>query len=138
MPPVARETLANWYRAADVVTVPSYSESFGLVAIEAQACGAPVVAAAVGGLPTAVGDAPECWSTGTTRTLVARRSNGCSTTTRTALAAVACGLAHATGFSWERTTSRLLESMPRRAPRAPVRPRSRRQPRSANRPLALP
>jgi D-inositol-3-phosphate glycosyltransferase len=39
-----------------VVTVPSYSESFGLVALEAQACGTPVVAAAVGGLRTAVRD----------------------------------------------------------------------------------
>jgi D-inositol-3-phosphate glycosyltransferase len=38
------------------VAVPSYSESFGLVALEAQACGTPVVAAAVGGLRTAVAD----------------------------------------------------------------------------------
>ncbi|WP_427383933.1 D-inositol-3-phosphate glycosyltransferase [Janibacter sp. G56] len=56
-PPVSRADLAQWYRAADIVTVPSYSESFGLVAVEAQACGAVVVAADVGGLPTAVGDA---------------------------------------------------------------------------------
>ena len=44
------------YRAADLVAVPSYNESFGLVALEAQACGTPVVAAAVGGLVTAVRD----------------------------------------------------------------------------------
>jgi D-inositol-3-phosphate glycosyltransferase len=39
IPPVERATLAQWYRAADLVTVPSYSESFGLVALEALACG---------------------------------------------------------------------------------------------------
>ena len=55
-PPSDRRTLADWYRAADVCVVPSYSESFGLVAVEAQACGTPVVAAAVGGLRTAVAD----------------------------------------------------------------------------------
>jgi D-inositol-3-phosphate glycosyltransferase len=53
-PPVSRPVLADWYRAADVVAVPSHNESFGLVAIEAQACGTPVVAAKVGGLRTAV------------------------------------------------------------------------------------
>ncbi|MFL6100207.1 MAG: D-inositol-3-phosphate glycosyltransferase [Actinomycetales bacterium] len=55
-PPVSRAELAGWYAAADLVAVPSYSESFGLVAVEAQACGTPVVAAGVGGLRTAVAD----------------------------------------------------------------------------------
>ena len=55
-PPVSRTELADWYRAADVVAVPSHTESFGLVAVEAQASGALVAAANVGGLRTAVGD----------------------------------------------------------------------------------
>lgn len=55
-PPVDQDRLADWYRAATVLVMPSYSESFGLVAMEAQACGTAVVAAAVGGLPVAVDD----------------------------------------------------------------------------------
>ncbi|GAA3372794.1 D-inositol-3-phosphate glycosyltransferase [Streptomyces sannanensis] len=55
-PPVGQDKLADWFRAASVLVMPSYSESFGLVAIEAQATGTPVVAAAVGGLPVAVRD----------------------------------------------------------------------------------
>jgi D-inositol-3-phosphate glycosyltransferase len=48
--------LSTYFRAADVCVVPSHSESFGLVALEAAACGVPVVAAAVGGLTTIVQD----------------------------------------------------------------------------------
>lgn len=54
--PQPHELLSSYYRAADVCIVPSRSESFGLVALEAAACGTPVVAAAVGGLTTLVDD----------------------------------------------------------------------------------
>jgi len=54
--PQRHELLSTYYRAADVCLVPSRSESFGLVALEAAACGTPVIAAAVGGLTTLVDD----------------------------------------------------------------------------------
>jgi len=54
--PQAHHMLSTYYRAADVVVVPSRSESFGLVALEAAACGIPVVASAVGGLLTIIDD----------------------------------------------------------------------------------
>ncbi len=53
---VDQATLATYLNLASVCVVPSYSESFGLVALEAEACGTPVVAARVGGLPTIVKD----------------------------------------------------------------------------------
>jgi D-inositol-3-phosphate glycosyltransferase len=56
VPPVVQSVLADWYAAATLVCVPSYNESFGLVAVEAQAAGTPVVAADVGGLSTVVRD----------------------------------------------------------------------------------
>jgi D-inositol-3-phosphate glycosyltransferase len=54
--PKPHHILSSYYRAADVVVVPSRSESFGLVALEAAACGIPVVATAVGGLLNIVHD----------------------------------------------------------------------------------
>jgi D-inositol-3-phosphate glycosyltransferase len=56
VPPKPHHLLSSYYRAADVVIVPSRSESFGLVALEAASCGAPVVASNVGGLSTLVVD----------------------------------------------------------------------------------
>ncbi|MEA2556556.1 MAG: D-inositol-3-phosphate glycosyltransferase [Actinomycetota bacterium] len=55
-PPQTQRRLADFYSAADVVLVPSRSESFGLVALEAQACGTPVIASSVGGLRYVVQD----------------------------------------------------------------------------------
>ena len=89
VPPVARPALAQWYRAADLVVVPSYSESFGLVALEAQACGTPVVAAAVGGLPTAVGDSGVLVDGHDTGDLDATPSTRCWSTPRGAAASAA-------------------------------------------------
>jgi len=66
--PQAHHMLSTYYRAADVVVVPSRSESFGLVALEAAACGIPVVASAVGGLLTIIDD-------GETGYLVPRRDS---------------------------------------------------------------
>jgi D-inositol-3-phosphate glycosyltransferase len=54
--PVAHHELPYFYSAADVCVMPSYSESFGLVGLEAQACGCPVVAADVSGLRSVVRD----------------------------------------------------------------------------------
>jgi D-inositol-3-phosphate glycosyltransferase len=53
---VPHERLTLYYSAADVVAVPSFYESFGLVAVEAMACGVPVVASRVGGLTSTIGD----------------------------------------------------------------------------------
>ncbi|MBV8463754.1 MAG: glycosyltransferase, partial [Acidimicrobiales bacterium] len=56
VPPRPHELLSTYYRAADVCIVPSRSESFGLVALEAAACGVPVVASDVGGLRSLIDD----------------------------------------------------------------------------------
>ncbi|MEU4239323.1 D-inositol-3-phosphate glycosyltransferase [Actinoplanes sp. NPDC026619] len=109
LPPQTGDNLAALYRCADLVAVPSYNESFGLVALEAQACGTPVVAAAVGGLVTAVRDGvsgmlvdghdPRDWAHALDSLLAAPRH-------RAALSEGA--VAHASGFSWDRTAEGLL------------------------------
>ncbi len=111
-PPSDRRRLADWYRAADATVVPSYSESFGLVAVESQACGTPVVAASVGGLRTAVaagrsgllvpGHAPDDWAAHLRRMLTPERDR------------LARGArAHAEGFSWDTTAAGLIASYTR-------------------------
>lgn len=109
LPPQSRADLVNVYRAADLVAVPSYSESFGLVAIEAQACGTPVVAAAVGGLPVAVRD-------GVTGALVHGHDIDDwaaaidDVLQRDPVALSRAAVAHADGFSWAHTVDALLDS----------------------------
>jgi D-inositol-3-phosphate glycosyltransferase len=109
-PPSSRERLAQWFRAADLTVVPSYNESFGLVAVESQACGTPVVAANVGGLPTAVNDGvsgvlvdghnPADWAR-VIASLLADPNR---------LAAMRVeARAHAENFGWEATTEALLD-----------------------------
>jgi D-inositol-3-phosphate glycosyltransferase len=56
VPPTSRAQLVKWYQAATVCVVPSYSESFGLVAIEAQACGTRVIGSSWGATPDLLGD----------------------------------------------------------------------------------
>jgi D-inositol-3-phosphate glycosyltransferase len=108
--PVTQHRLAEFYRAADVVVVPSHNESFGLVALEAQACGTPVVAARVGGLRTAVADGvsgllvdghePRGYAAALDRLLADRAE-------RERLSAGAA--VHARRFSWDRTAEGVLQ-----------------------------
>jgi D-inositol-3-phosphate glycosyltransferase len=107
-PPCPQAELADWYRAATVVLTPSHSESFGLVALEAQACGTPVVAASVGGLRTVVRHGhsgvlvdshdPAHWAQAIRRLVTAPRR----------LQALSRGaLRHASAFGWSATVDRL-------------------------------
>jgi D-inositol-3-phosphate glycosyltransferase len=108
--PQPHDRLATIYRAADLVLMPSWSESFGLVALEAQACGTPVVAAGVGGLLHAVGDGttgallanhqPDCWADTVAQLLSNPRRLA-------AMGAAAARFAGANG--WDRAAAHLLE-----------------------------
>ncbi|NCZ72688.1 MAG: D-inositol-3-phosphate glycosyltransferase [Actinobacteria bacterium] len=110
LPPVAHDDLSDWYRASDLVCVPSYSESFGLVALEAQACGTPVVATAVGGLRTAVADGisgllvdghdPRAWSATISRLLLEPEKR---------LLFSMGAIEHASHFGWDSTARGTLD-----------------------------
>jgi D-inositol-3-phosphate glycosyltransferase len=109
-PPVDQATLADWYRASDLTVVPSYNESFGLVALESQACGTPVVASAVGGLRTAVRD-------GSSGVLIEGHNPGDWAHVISALMddprrlehLREGALEHASRFGWDQTAERVLD-----------------------------
>jgi D-inositol-3-phosphate glycosyltransferase len=108
-PALPQEELAARLRAADVVLVPSRSETFGLIALEAQACGTPVVAARVPGLEVVVAGGG---------TLVdghdpvdhARAVLDLLADPDRRAAVRAAGLADAAASSWEHTVDRLLDA----------------------------
>ncbi|HKE98164.1 MAG TPA: D-inositol-3-phosphate glycosyltransferase [Actinomycetes bacterium] len=110
LPPQPRDRLSLVYQAADLLLMPSRSESFGLVALEAQACGTPVLATRVGGLSYAVGDGttgllladrdPRRWASAIRSLLVSPRRLAAMQ-----LAAATFSRAH----GWDETARRLLD-----------------------------
>jgi D-inositol-3-phosphate glycosyltransferase len=108
--PLRREQLVTFYQAADVLVMPSRSETFGLVAAEAQSCGVPVIATAVGGLPYIIeheasgllvtGHDPDDYAAALERVL-----NDPTLATRLGEGA----FEHSQRFSWEATVARFLE-----------------------------
>ncbi len=110
LPAMPQTGLVDWYRAASLTVVPSYNESFGLVAVESQACGTPVLAAAVGGLRSAVAQArsgvllgdhdPRTWADAAAALLgdplrLSELGHG--------------AVDHARGFGWDATASAMIE-----------------------------
>ncbi|MCH9814830.1 MAG: D-inositol-3-phosphate glycosyltransferase [Actinomycetia bacterium] len=129
-PATSPERLADWYRAADITVVPSYSETFGLVALESLAAGTPVVASDVGGLRTAVG-------VGNGGVLVPSRHvsewgqilRDLLGNPRKRSELAAAGVAHARGFDWAYTAWNTL---------AVYRGAMERAANGADRPAAMP
>jgi len=110
-PHSARAELFRWYCAANIIGLPSYNESFGLVALEAQACGRPVVATNVGGLRHAVDDQqtgllvpshePQDWA----KALIAVLDDPDEAVRLGINAAI-----HASRFSWDNTAAATLQA----------------------------
>jgi len=109
LPPQNRDDLVLLYRASDLVAVPSYTESFGLVAVEAQACGIPVVAAKVGGLNYAVKDHNSgLLVTGHNTTAWANSLADLLLDTEKRSQFSKNAITHAADFTWDKTVDHLL------------------------------
>ena len=110
VPPVHQTVLADYYRAATVTVVPSYTESFGLVAVESQACGTPVVAASVGGLRTAIADGRSgLLVDGHDPVNYAESVRQIVTTPALRDRLSRSAIAHAARFGWDATADRMLD-----------------------------
>ena len=121
VPPQPHHLLSSWYRAADVVVVPSRSESFGLVALEAAACGTPVVAAAVGGLTSIVDDGRTgILVDGTDPMVWARHVDALIDDPQAARAMSEAAVVRARGYTWPTAAGRLRRLYTDLAQRTPV------------------
>ena len=121
VPPQPHHLLSSWYRAADVVVVPSRSESFGLVALEAAACGTPVVAAAVGGLTSIIDDGRTgILVDGTDPMVWARHVDALIGDPQAARAMSEAAVVRARGYTWPTAAGRLRRLYTDLAQRTPV------------------
>jgi D-inositol-3-phosphate glycosyltransferase len=119
--PQPHQLLSTWYRAADVCLVPSRSESFGLVALEAAACGVPVVAAAVGGLRSIVEHGRTGFLVeGRDPTLFAAYVDEILDAPEVAASMAAAGVQRASTYTWSTTAARLRRLYGDLAAREPV------------------
>jgi len=96
------------YRGATLAVIPSQYEGFGLPAIEAMACGAPVLASDAGALPETVGDAGELFAPGDPG-LLARRMADLAAAPERLAALREGGFARAAGYTWDRAAARTLD-----------------------------
>lgn len=106
----AQDTLPYYYSAADVLVMPSFYESFGMVALEAMACGTPVIASQVGGLAFLVRDGETGFTVpeGDPSVLCDKLTlllNDCDLRTRMGK----CAAEYAQGYDWDKIAARIME-----------------------------